>query len=97
MNCQSEASLEERVTVAIEAALRMGGDAVNSAREFLASEQGRELRHKVAVSVIWAAPLFGEMPLIRKTPVGRILRVAGVTAILIKGAERLRDWQPSTA
>ena len=93
----SEHSIEERVGEVIDTAARLTGDAVRAGRDFLASEQGRQLRHQVATSMIWAAPLLGEMPLIRRTPAGRILRVAGVTALVIKGAEWLRDWQPSTA
>jgi hypothetical protein len=96
VSTRPDASFEERVAGLADEVARAAGQAVRAGRDFLASEEGRELRHRIATSVVWAAPLIGEMPLIRRTPVGRILRIAGVTALLVKGAEWLRDWEPAT-
>ena len=95
MTTRADASVQERLADIVETVARLSGEAIRTGRELLASERGREFRHKVAGSVVWAAPVIGEMPLIRRTPVGRLLRIAGVTAILVKGAEWLRDWEPS--
>ena len=45
--------------------------------------------------LIVGAPLVSELPVVRRTPVARVLRVAGVAALVIKGAEWLRDWEPA--
>ena len=63
-------------------------------KEFLATEEGRALRHRIATGLIFAAPVLGEFPVLRRTAMGRLLRIVGVSAILIKGAEWLRDWDP---
>jgi hypothetical protein len=97
MTTRANASVQERVIDLAEEAVQAAGDAIRAGRDYLASEDGRELRHRLANSVIWAAPLLGEMPIIRSTPAGRLLRFAGVTAILIRGAEWLREWEPATA
>jgi hypothetical protein len=69
-------------------------DATEAVRTFLASERGRRMRHQVATALIVAAPVISELPVIRRHPVARILRAAGVAALVVKGAEWLRDWQP---
>jgi hypothetical protein len=48
----------------------------------------------MAAAVIVATPILTELPVIRRTPVGRALRYAAVGALMIKGAEWLRDWEP---
>lgn len=69
-------------------------DAADTVRSFMASERGRRLRHQVATALIVAAPVISELPVIRRHPVARILRTAGVAALVVRGAEWLRDWQP---
>jgi hypothetical protein len=69
-------------------------DAAAATRSFLASEQGRRLRHQVATTIIIGAPLISELPLIRRSPIARLLRTAAVGALIVKGAEWLRDWEP---
>ncbi len=71
-------------------------DVVESSRAYLASEEGRELRQRIAAAVILAAPLLSELPMWRRTPVARLLRAASVTTLLVKGAEWIRDWEPSS-
>ena len=86
--------MEERLAGLADDVAHAAGEALRAGRQFLASERGRELRHQLAGAVILAAPLVGEMPLIRSTPAGRLLRIAGVTALMVKGAEWLREWEP---
>jgi hypothetical protein len=79
---------------AVDAVLERASDAAEAARAFLASERGRRLRGQVATVVIVAAPLISELPVVRRSPVARVLRTAAVGTLLIKGAEWLRDWEP---
>jgi hypothetical protein len=97
MSIRTDASVQERVIDLAEEVVQAASEAVRAGRDYLGSPEGRDLRNRVANSVIWAAPLIGEIPVIRTTAAGRFLRYAGVTAILIKGAEWLRDWDPATA
>ena len=85
---------ESRQTL-IDSVLETATDMVETSRAYLASEEGRELRQKVAAAVILAAPLLSELPMWRRTPVARLLRAASVTTLLVKGAEWIRDWEPS--
>jgi len=72
-------------------------DAADAVRTYLASDQGRRLRRGVATMLIVGAPLVSELPVIRRTPMARVLRAAGVVALVVKGAEWLRDWEPILA
>jgi hypothetical protein len=78
----------------IDSVLETATDVVESSRAYLASEEGRELRQKVAAAIILAAPLLSELPVWRRTPVARLVRAASVTTLLVKGAEWIRDWEP---
>jgi hypothetical protein len=66
---------------------------VDEARAWLASPQGKEVRALAARLMIVTAPF-----LVRgrffKTPVGRLIEVAGGAAFLVKLAEVVRDWEP---
>jgi hypothetical protein len=81
----------------IDSVLETATDVVETSRSYLASEEGRELRQKVAAAVILAAPLLSELPVWRRTPLARLVRAASVTTLLVKGAEWIRDWEPSPA
>ena len=78
----------------IDAAFEAASDAAAAARSFLASDEGRRLRHQLATVLIVSAPLISELPLVRRSPVARFLRTAAVGALIVKGAEWLRDWEP---
>jgi hypothetical protein len=78
----------------VDGVFEAASDAAEAARSFIASERGRRLRRQVATVLIVAAPVISELPVIRRHPVARILRTAGVAALVVKGAEWLRDWQP---
>ena len=69
-------------------------DLAAAGRHFLGSEQGRQLRRRMATAVIIGAPIISELPVFRRTIVGRLLRTAAVGTLIIKGAEWLRDWEP---
>jgi hypothetical protein len=79
----------------VDAVVEAASDAAAATRSFLASEQGRRLRRNLATAVILAAPVISEFPVIRRTPMARILRTAAVGTLIVKGAEWLRDWEPS--
>jgi hypothetical protein len=79
---------------AVDSAFEAASDATETVRAFLASERGRRVRHQVATVLIVAAPVLSELPVIRRHPVARVLRTAGVAALVIRGAEWLRDWEP---
>ena len=64
-------------------------------RDLMGSEAGRRVRHNLATLVIVGAPIVSELPLIRKTAVGRLLRIGAVGVLVVKGAEWLRDWEPT--
>ena len=73
-----------------EESLERGAD---EARAWLATPQGRRLRALAAQAIILTAPVVMRHPFF-KTPVGRLLQVAGGAALLMKLAELLRDWEP---
>jgi hypothetical protein len=78
----------------VEDALDAAGELADSARSYLVTEEGRELRRKVAAALIVGLPLVSELPFLRRTPAGRLLRTAALGALVVKGAEWLRDWEP---
>jgi hypothetical protein len=88
---------ETRSQTTLDGLFEIATDASDSVRSFLASEQGRRLRHRVAGVVIVGAPLISELPVIRRTVWARVIRTAAVTALVVKGAEWLRDWEPRAA
>ena len=64
-------------------------------RAYMATEEGRQLRKKIAQGLILTAPLLFRMRFFRATPVGRVLGIVGGTAAVVKIAEALRDWEPA--
>ena len=67
---------------------------VDEARAWLASEQGRRYRAIAARLLILAAPLLVRHPIF-KTPLGRVVQIAGGATLIVKVAELLRDWEPT--
>jgi hypothetical protein len=82
------------VASTLDALFEKAADAADAARAFLASEQGRRLRGQLATLVIVGAPLISELPVVRRSPMARLLRTAAIGTLLVKGAEWLRDWEP---
>jgi hypothetical protein len=71
-------------------------DGIDEVRKWLATPQGRFLRSLAARLLIVSVPLIVRHPFF-KTPVGRLVELAGGAAILIKLAELIRDWEPQPA
>lgn len=90
----SNPDIGQRVGRALDAVFDLAADAAEGARAYLASEQGRALRRTVATAVIVGAPILSELPVIRRSPLARLARTAALGALLVKGAEWLRDWEP---
>ena len=74
----------------LDTALGRGAD---EARLWLATPTGRRVRALAAQLLIVSAPLVLRHPFF-KTPVGRLVELAGGAALLIKAAEIVRDWEP---
>lgn len=90
-------NIADAVMRTAESAMDAAGELAESARNYLASPEGRELRRKVATAVIVGLPLVSELPVFRRTPLGRAMRTAALGALVIRGAEWLRDWEPESA
>jgi hypothetical protein len=86
----TKAELRE-LAIQLEAAIDRG---VDEARVWLASEQGRRYRAFAARALILAAPLIVRHPVF-KTPLGRVVQIAGGATLIVKVAELLRDWEPT--
>ncbi|MBA3691730.1 MAG: hypothetical protein H0W82_10020 [Actinobacteria bacterium] len=66
---------------------------VDEVLDFLDSPTGRRLRRTLATGLIVSAPLVSRVPGLRSTPIGRLLQVTGGTALVVKLAETIRDWE----
>ena len=71
-----------------------GRAAVDEAKRFAASEQGRRIRHTVATGLIVAAPAVVSLPVLRRTRIGKLIELAGGAARVVTVAEKIRDWNP---
>jgi hypothetical protein len=63
--------------------------------EFLDSPTGRRFRTMVATGLIVSVPMIMRIPGLRRSPIGRMIEVAGGAAIVVKLAELIRDWERS--
>lgn len=74
-------------------------ETVEDVRAYLASPEGQRLRNTVAAALVAAAPFVSRMPFMRMSRLGRLIGMAGGTAVIIKVAELIRDWEgkPETA
>jgi hypothetical protein len=61
---------------------------------FLGSPRGKTVRAIVATGLVLATPAILKHPFF-KTPFGRVVEVAGAAALIAKGAEIIRDWEPA--
>jgi len=67
---------------------------------FLDSPTGRRLRRMLATGMIVSVPLVMRLPGLRRSPLGRAVELVGGTALVVRLAEIIRDWerdQPSHA
>lgn len=77
----------------LETAVDRGAD---EARAWLVSDQGRRYRAFIAGGLAVAAPVILKHPIFR-TPLGRVVQLAGGAALVTRVAELIRDWEPATA
>jgi len=64
---------------------------------FLESPSGRRLRRLVATGMIVSVPLVMRIPGLRRSPIGRTVELVGGTALVVRLAEAIRDWERSSA
>ncbi len=80
-----------RLLAEAQEALSAGADELGA---WLATPQGRRFRQIFARVLLVSSPLLFRMRFFRATPLGRLIEFAGGTAIIIKVAEVIRDWEP---
>ncbi|HEX2030840.1 MAG TPA: hypothetical protein VHL78_05495 [Actinomycetota bacterium] len=68
---------------------------VDDLRRYLASPEGRQLRQRVAQVLIFTAPFVFRFGPFKASRVGRLVALLGGTAVVVKLAEALRDWEPA--
>jgi hypothetical protein len=66
---------------------------VDELLDFLASPAGRRLRAMAATGLILSVPLVMRIPGLRGSAVGRAIELLGGTALIVKLAEAIRDWE----
>ena len=69
-------------------------DSYEDVKTYLGSDEGRELRRKVAVGLMFTAPILAKLPVMRASKVGKLVGLAGGAALIVKAAEMIRDWDP---
>jgi hypothetical protein len=67
---------------------------IHQFKVYMATEEGRQLRRRLAQAAILGAPLVLRLKFFRSTLVGRLIAVAGGAALVVKLAEAIRDWEP---
>lgn len=67
---------------------------VDATKAWLDSPQGRRYRALAAKALVLAAPAILKHPFF-KTPVGRLVELAGGAALVAKVADTIRDWEPA--
>lgn len=87
--------MASELSALVDDAIAGAREALDDVKAYLASPEGRALRHKVATALIAAAPLLGSVPVVRRSPLGRVIGSAAVAGIAIRAAQYLRDWEPA--
>lgn len=72
-------------------------DAYEEVKTYLATDEGRELRRKVAAGLMFSAPIIARLPVMKASKVGKLVGFAGGAALIVKAAEMIRDWEPTEA
>jgi hypothetical protein len=67
---------------------------IDQAAAWLDSPRGRRYRTLAARGLILAVPAILKHPFF-KTPLGRVVELAGGAALVAKVADAIRDWEPS--
>lgn len=71
-------------------------EGIDQTVEFLGSPTGKTVRSMVATGLVLATPVILRHPFFR-TPFGRVIQVAGAAALIARGAEIIREWEPARA
>jgi len=66
----------------------------DQAKAWLDSPRGRRYRSLAAKGLVIAAPVILKHPFF-KTPVGRVVELAGGATLVVKLADAIRDWEPA--
>jgi hypothetical protein len=69
---------------------------VDATKAWLDSPRGRRYREVAARALVVSVPLLLKHPFF-KTPLGRVVGLAGGAAAVAKVADVIRDWEPATA
>jgi len=80
---------------AVEQARVFATAAVAEMKQFLASEEGKKLRHYAATGLMVAAPAVASLPVLRRTKLGKFVELAGGATLIATIAEKIRDWEPA--
>ena len=67
---------------------------VEQLQRFLASDAGKRLRNALAAGAVVSAPMLFRLPVVKRSPLLRVLELLGGAALIVKLAEALRDWDP---
>ena len=70
--------------------------AVDEVVAFLGSPTGRRFRTFLAGAMILTAPMVFRVPGLRRYPLIRTLELIGGAALVVRFAESLREWEPSS-
>jgi hypothetical protein len=62
---------------------------------FLDSPTGRRMRYMVATGMIISVPFVMRIPGLRRSGIGRVIELVGGTALVVRLAEAVRDWERS--
>ena len=62
---------------------------------FLESPSGQRVRRLVATGMILSVPVVMRIPGLRRSPLGRTVELVGGTALVVRLAEAIRDWERS--
>jgi hypothetical protein len=70
--------------------------AMEESKKFLASDEGKKLRHYAATGLMLAAPAVASIPIVRRTKLGKMLELAGGATMIATIADKIRDWEPAS-
>lgn len=93
MDTQALDEVRDIVRATLRGLWKLTDEAVEAVMEFLDSPDGRRLRRGVAAGLFVAAPLITRLPVFRASRLGRLVGLAGGTALIVKAAEFIRDWE----
>ena len=81
--------------ISLDLAMRLARDEIEALRTWLGSPAGRKTRQLLAAGVVAATPVIMNHPALRASRIVRLFGFAGASALLVKLADSIRDWEPS--